>query len=293
MPRHRRTWVRHAIIFGAVLVASSVAAPIVGTAFWGRAFLYHPTRLPADELDAAASLPGWRRTDHAVGPGVRLQGLVRAATAPGAPWLVFFGGNATSLVASQRFVTSMALGEPWGLATFAYRGYDGSGGQPQESALEADAVHIVDRVLATASITSRQLMIVGYSLGTGIAASVAAALAQRGTPPGALVLLAPYTSIAAIFDAEVPVVPVGWVVPDPYRTEALVPRLRGIPTLIVHGADDRLIPPVHGRRLAAALRPNSTYVEVPGTAHQVCDDPRAGQAVREFVRRSLAGSSGL
>jgi len=287
-----RTWVRHAAIVAAVMIVSSVAAPIVGTAIWGRAFLYHPTQVPPEELDAAADRPGWRRDHLEVDVRVRLQGLVRDPRAAGAPWIVFFGGNATSLVASQAFVESMAP-HGWGLAAFAYRGYDGSGGQPRESALEADAVRVVEHVLAAGAIPARRVVLVGYSLGTGIAAATAAALETRGTPPGALVLLAPYTSIASIYDAKVPVVPVGWIVPDPYRTDALVPRLRGIPTLIVHGSRDRLIPPEQGRALAAALRPDSTYVEVPGTAHQICDDPRAGRAVREFVHLMIQPAAGL
>lgn len=287
-----RSWTRHAVIVAAVMIVSSVAAPIVGTAVWGRDFLYHPTRVPPEELDAAADRPGWRRDHLDIAPRVRLQGLVRDPGAAGVPWMVFFGGNATSLLASQSFVESMAP-DGWGAAAFAYRGYDGSGGQPRESALEADAVRVVEHVLAAGATAARRVVLVGYSLGTGIAAATAASLATRNTPPGALVLLAPYTSIASIYDAKVPMVPVGWIVPDPYRTDALVPRLRGVPTLIVHGSIDRLIPPEQGRALAAALRPDSTYVEVPGAAHQICDDPLAGRAVRAFVRRTVEPAPGL
>jgi uncharacterized protein len=178
----------------------------------------------------------------------------------------------------------MTEGSTPGLAVFAYRGYDGSGGEPREADLEADAVRVVDHVVTVGATTVSRVALVGYSLGTGVAAAATVTLADRGTPPAALVLLAPYTSIAAIYDLTVPIVPVGWVAPDPYRTDRLAPRLRGIRTLIVHGGADRLIPPEHGRALAAAIGGSATYMEVPDAAHTLCDDPRALRVVSELLR---------
>ena len=49
-----------------------------------------------------------------------------------------------------------------------------------------------------------------------------------------------------------------------------IPALRElkVPTLVIHGADDPLIPPENGRRVAAAV-PGARYIELPGAGHNL------------------------
>lgn len=49
-----------------------------------------------------------------------------------------------------------------------------------------------------------------------------------------------------------------------------IPGLREVkvPTLVVHGADDPLVPPENGRRVAAAV-PGARYIELPGAGHNL------------------------
>lgn len=68
-----------------------------------------------------------------------------------------------------------------------------------------------------------------------------------------------------------------------------VPRLRTlrVPTLVVHGEADILIPVDNGRRVAAAI-PGARYIEVPGMGHDV---PRrvwvqVADAIEELARQS-------
>lgn len=49
----------------------------------------------------------------------------------------------------------------------------------------------------------------------------------------------------------------------------VLPRLRGLPALVLTGADDRLIRPEHSRRMAADLGPDAELVVVPGAGHVV------------------------
>jgi pimeloyl-ACP methyl ester carboxylesterase len=52
------------------------------------------------------------------------------------------------------------------------------------------------------------------------------------------------------------------------------PRLRelaGLPTLVIHGLDDRLVPPSHGRELADAI-PGARLVELPDAGHMLATD---------------------
>ena len=53
-------------------------------------------------------------------------------------------------------------------------------------------------------------------------------------------------------------------------SESRIPGLRqvNVPTLVVHGADDPLVPPENGRRVAAAV-PGARYLELAGVGHNL------------------------
>lgn len=77
----------------------------------------------------------------------------------------------------------------------------------------------------------------------------------------------------------------------PPDLSALLPRI-DVPTLVVSGAGDRVVPPALSRRTAAAI-PGARYVEIPGCGHtpqEECPDAFQ-QVVRDFLRR-LTGDAG-
>jgi pimeloyl-ACP methyl ester carboxylesterase len=64
-------------------------------------------------------------------------------------------------------------------------------------------------------------------------------------------------------------------------------RLReiGAPTLVVHGDEDAVVPPVNARRLAEAI-PNSELMIWPGAGHlYATDEPRADREILRFLLR--------
>ena len=76
---------------------------------------------------------------------------------------------------------------------------------------------------------------------------------------------------------------VGWLAPDPYRTDRLAPALAG-PILLVHGTDDRLIGVHHGRELARLLGERARWVELAGREHNdVWENGRAAAEIRRFI----------
>jgi pimeloyl-ACP methyl ester carboxylesterase len=57
----------------------------------------------------------------------------------------------------------------------------------------------------------------------------------------------------------------------------------GAPTLVVHGAEDRMVPPANGRALAAGI-PGARLLELPDAAHlYTTDEPEADEAVLQFL----------
>lgn len=72
-----------------------------------------------------------------------------------------------------------------------------------------------------------------------------------------------------------------------------IPALRQlrIPTLVVHGADDPLVPPENGKRVAAAV-PGARYVEFKGAGHNLPPStwPAVADAIAETARQASAVS---
>jgi len=72
-----------------------------------------------------------------------------------------------------------------------------------------------------------------------------------------------------------------------------IPGLRQlrVPTLVVHGADDPLIPPENGKRVAAAV-PGARYLEFKGAGHNLPPStwPAVADAIAETARQASAVS---
>lgn len=250
-----------------------------------RSLIYHPTQESDAAVRRLAARPGWQLDRFEVAPRVWLVGLTRAARAADRPWLVFFGGNAMELATSQEILLRIADAHDLGLAVWAYRGYDGSDGEPKEEHLTADARRQIERLARIFDVDVSRVVLIGQSLGTGIAAHLAAQLALEDRPPAALVLVSPYTSMAQVLDDHVPLFPIGWAVADPYRTCDLIDHVRG-PVLIVHGDADTLIAPAHAQKLAQRLGSRATLILLEGRGHNdLWSDPAAAAAIRSFVLR--------
>jgi pimeloyl-ACP methyl ester carboxylesterase len=262
-------------------------APILFTMFACRSLIYHPTLVTDAHLDALGGRPQWQRSRVEVERDrkgvIAVNGLVRTPTASTSLWLLFFGGNAAD-IASNAYVLEMVREHSaldLGLAVFAYRGYDGSGGRPSERALVADAERIARELAESRGV--ERLVVVGQSLGTSVAAQLAARLAQAGRAPAGVILLSPFLSMSKVFDEHVPLIPVGWALSDRFLTEAIADQIRS-PVLIIHGDADDLIPVHHGKGLAARIGEKARLVVLSGRGHNdLWDDPRTLEAIKSFL----------
>lgn len=76
-----------------------------------------------------------------------------------------------------------------------YRGFgDSSWVTPTEAGLQIDAMAAY-KYLTTLGVEGKRIIIVGHSLGSGVAAHLSAALSILGLPPGGLILLSAYASM--------------------------------------------------------------------------------------------------
>jgi hypothetical protein len=80
-----------------------------------------------------------------------------------------------------------------------------------------------------------------------------------------VVLFTPFTSVPAVAWRHFPVLPHGALIADRYDNLAKAPSLH-LPTLVVHGDADRVVPHDMGVELAHAI-PGAHLLTVPGADH--------------------------
>ena len=215
--------------------------------------LFYPEPLPADTPLATAPDVHERVVDV---PGARLSVLELRLAAPRG--VVFFlHGNAGNL---RSWFTDLDFYRRAGfdLVMPDYRGYGKSTGRiDSEAQLHADVAAVWRSVAPR--YAGKRVVIYGRSIGTGLAAELAAAV-----QPDLTVLASPYASIAGLARERFP-----WLLPQvvryPLRTDRAIERLHG-PLLLVHGDIDEVIPVAESEKLAA-LVPRARLLRVAGAGH--------------------------
>jgi uncharacterized protein len=179
--------------------------------------------------------------------------------APGRPLILYFHGNAGGLdLRVERFRAMAEMGA--GLLAIEYRGYASSTGSPSERGLKLDGEAAYAAAIAS-GVPPEGIVALGESLGSG----VAVALAARHKI-GALVLDSPYSSIADVAAAAYWFVPVRALLRDPFRNDLLIGSVK-VPTLIVHGTKDGVVPIRFGEKLFALANPPKEFWRVEDAAH--------------------------
>jgi uncharacterized protein len=244
-----------------------------------RSYVFHPGGIL--EEPEAVGLPGIQAVKLVAGDGAMLTAWY-APAAPDQPTLLYFHGNGGNVSnRADRFKQVTASG--FGLLAPSYRGYPGSEGSPSEAALAADALLAFDWLSARSS----NIVVHGESLGSGIAAFVAA---ERTV--AAVVLEAPYTAAVDIAAAVYPWVPVGLLMHDQFLTREHVRRIDE-PLLIAHGTADRVIPVDHGRRLFQLAGDPKQLATFEGAGHEDLWAAGLWQSVLDFLaEHRVSGSAG-
>jgi uncharacterized protein len=272
---HDRSRWRRRVIGVLAGVAALYAGAIGAARLASRALMFQP---PPGRVDVeGASLI---ETTAPGGRAVRAfaVGLDRVGDGP---VLLHFHGNASRadhVLPLAREVAGFGVA----VVLAEYRGYGVSSaeGPSTESGLYEDAEALVAE-LDKRGVQSSRLVLWGTSLGSGVACE----LASRGRGAG-LVLETPYTSMADMATRVLPIAPGRWLVRDVFDNAAKAPSIR-VPSLVVHGDADEIVPFAMGEALARAI-PGATWRVVPGGHHNDLHERDAALAheIAAHARRS-------
>ena len=279
----RRLWASLAV-FGSVTL-SALGRPAIIRVFHGSLprFPYAATPLSDGDYAALAARPSWAKSSIDVVPGVSLNGLVRRPKTEGASWILFFPGNDPSqLTVGQEFLERLAGARNVGLAVYADRGFDSSGGIPSDGALREDGYRILTGFVAAERVDPARLHVVAFSMGTYVALAGVGRAAAEGRKVATLSLLAPVERMEMVHSLLVARLFMG----DIFDSTPLLDAIPG-PVLIVHGANDQTLNVSQGRNIAAKLGKRATFRELPGVGHlDIERNETALEAVREMIDRS-------
>ena len=252
-----------------------------------RSLIYFPfDDVPSPER---LGLSGVESVRLSTADGLTLHGWFFTQPAGEATWTVLvFNGNAGNR--SHRAGLAEALrARGYQVLLLDYRGFGGNPGRPTEGGLREDARAALAHLVGRDDVERDRLAYFGESLGSGVAVELAAA-----HPPAALVLRSPFTSLVEVGGAHYPFLPVGWLLEDHFASIDLADALT-VPTLVLAGDRDRVVPAAQSRRLFERLTGPKELVMLSGLDHNdpaLTDVPPLIDAVDAFLAaRGGAGPS--
>ena len=160
---------------------------------------------------------------------------------------------------------------------FDYRGYGRSDGRPSETGVTDDARAARKWLASRCGIPEHDVILVGHSLGGGIATDLAAKDGARG-----LVLWNTFTSLPDVAKSLFPILPARTLMKNRLDSLSKIGDYHG-PLLITHGDADIVIPYEQGEMLFAAANEPKHFVGVPRGGHNDPPSPEFMLALDQFL----------
>ena len=148
--------------------------------------------------------------------------------------LLFFHGNAGKLdnrIYKLNEFSKLKLN----YLIFAYRGFSGNEGSPNENGLYKDA-RAAKYYLNLKNVPDKKIVLYGESLGTAIAIDIAKDHDFKG-----IILESPFTSMVSLAKKYYPYLPVSILLKDRYETLKKINKVNS-PILVMHGKKDKIVP---------------------------------------------------
>jgi pimeloyl-ACP methyl ester carboxylesterase len=235
------------------------------------ALIFFPQPTPPQQRDQFAG--------HAVTfdrDGHQLQGwYVPGPISRKKPLVVYYGGNAEEVSGNLYDLPRLQAGA---YLFLNYRGYGDSQGKPSQKALCGDALHVLDTLVERDEIPLDHVVLMGRSLGSGVAVHVASQRPVRG-----VILVTPFDSLLNVARHHYPYLPVRLLLKHPFDSAALAPAIK-LPALFLIGREDTIIPNSRSIRLAELWGGPVEAVTIEGVGHNDIQlNPRYWEAINQFL----------
>jgi fermentation-respiration switch protein FrsA (DUF1100 family) len=265
-PRPRPRMLRRIVRFLAVPLAIYLSL-VIAMSLFENSLIFFPSVYPDGDWDPIGLEfeDAWFESAN----GAKLHGWY--VPQPNSRAVVLFAhGNAGNL--SHRIDHLQALAElRVSTLIFDYQGYGRSQGSPSEKNILADARAARRWLADRAGIAATEIVLMGESLGGGVAVDLAARDGARG-----LVLENTFTSLPDVAAVHYPWLPVKLLMRTRLDSLSKIGQYHG-PTLVAHGDSDTIVPYELGQRLFQAANAPKCFVTIHGGDH---NDPRSDEFYR-------------
>jgi pimeloyl-ACP methyl ester carboxylesterase len=268
------------VISTLVVLAAVYVVVVVGAWRMQERIVWQPPRL-AQYPDIET-----RRLDYASDDGQPLFAYLVGDPATARGLLIAYHGNADLAAWVVPWAAEVERLTGWAVLVPEYRGYGGLGGSPNYLSSQRDARATYRLAREHLGVDTSRIALYGHSLGSAIATELATEHA-----PAVLILEAPFTSARDMARGMLSPVAAVWgvVARVHFDTRAKVAEI-DVPTWVVHGERDGVIPVRMGRAVHAAARVPGELLLVRGAGHNDLRDV-AGDAYWVWLRRALEGGA--
>jgi len=206
--------------------------------FFQRSLLYHPSENNyfGDNLTVSINKIKIKTKDN-----IELTGWYHKKNSKNYKTILFLHGNAGSLenrIHKINHFGNMNIN----FLIFAWRGFSGNKGNPTEKGLYEDAESAINW-LKNKGIRTKDIIVYGESLGTGVATEIA----QNRNFAG-VILESPFTSMVDAAKEKYPFFPIRFLLKDKYESNKKIKNIKS-PLLIMHGEVDKIVPFWMGKKM--------------------------------------------
>ncbi|AOW93444.1 hypothetical protein BFN03_14465 [Rhodococcus sp. WMMA185] len=266
------TWVR-------ILVTVLVLSLALIAALWvfQRRLIYFPDSSPVPP--ASIVLPGAEDVQLTTTDGLELGAwYVPPMNADRDATVLIANGNAGNRSDRASLAGELAA-EGFAVLLFDYRGYGGNPGHPTSAGLGRDAEAAYRFLVERKQVPPDRMLYFGESLGTAVVSELALA-----HPPAGLLLRSPLTDLESLARGIFFGLPIGFLLFDRFAVAEAVSQI-DVPTTVVYGGADEVVPPAHSIAVAEAANGPVEIVRIDGAGHN--DAVMFGREVVDAVK-SLA-----
>ena len=173
--------------------------------------------------------------------------------------ILYFGGVQQDSVALVEKFASHYPRMPF--ISYNYRGYGRSEGKPSQSRLFEDAMHIYDDLIVRYDYKPEDIILMGYSLGTGVASFLASQRKVRE-----ILLMAPYDSVYEVMKKRYPFSGIHWVLKQRFPSVDFVPHI-DVPIHVYAASDDKVVNIKHAKMLKNHIKNLAGFYEYGNVGH--------------------------
>ncbi len=272
-----------------LIIGAALAVGVTGCAHMGaysplapleRKLVYQPWVYPSGDWTkpTASTEDVWMTTPD----GTKIHGWFIEHPEPRGVALLCHG-NGGNITAVRDSVRRLNTQHQLTVLTFDYRGFGRSEGRPSEAGVMQDARTARDWLCERTDTRPNELLIMGYSLGGGVAVDLAAKDGARG-----LVLWSTFSNLPETAAYHYPLLPTNLLMTQRYDSLSKIDDYPG-PLLQSHGTKDRVIPYDLAQKLYAKHQGPKRFVTIPYADHHDADSDMYRQILDDFIE-DLSGS---